>query len=75
MGHPKSIRKGSSEEKDPRFEFNFQQQTTARVPHISLVFREMWDTTNLTLRFSMTHFHTLRNRLLPFAHPQKSLTL
>jgi hypothetical protein len=47
----------------------------ARVPHISLVFREMWDTTNPTLRFSMTHLYTLGSRLQLSAHPQKSLTV
>jgi hypothetical protein len=35
----------------------------------------MWDTTKPTFRFSMTHLHILGNQLLPFDHPQKSLTL
>jgi hypothetical protein len=51
------------------------QGSVQEIRGILLVFREMWDTTNPTLRFSMTHLYTLGSRLLPFAHPQKSLTL
>ena len=37
-----------------------QRAATFGCPHISLIFREMWDTTNLTLWLSMSHFYRLQ---------------
>src|SRR6266851_5384799 len=50
VGHPRSIRSGESEEKDPRFPVQLSTSNNIRVPHISLVFREMWDTTTFDPR-------------------------